>query len=58
MADGSSSSAAHLILTFQAEEKGASASLYGLIIGMNCLTTFIVTPFIGKNVSLFAQRSP
>ncbi len=37
----------------QAEEKGASASVYGLIIGTNCLTSFIVTPFIGKNVSRY-----
>jgi len=39
-----------------AEEKGASASLYGLIIGMNCLTTFIVTPFIGKNLKYIGVR--
>ena len=34
-----------------AEEKGCSATVYGFIIGTNCLTSFIVTPFIGKNVS-------
>lgn len=35
-----------------AEEKGCSATVYGFIIGTNCLTSFIVTPFIGKHVSL------
>ena len=35
-----------------AEEKGCSATVYGFIIGTNCLTSFIVTPFIGKNVSV------
>ena len=34
-----------------AEEKGCNAATYGFIIGTNCLTSFIVTPFIGKNVS-------
>jgi hypothetical protein len=33
-----------------AEEKGASAATYGFVIGTNCLTSFIVTPLIGKNV--------
>ena len=33
-----------------AEEKGFSGSVYGPIIGTNCLTSFIVTPFIGKHV--------
>ena len=33
-----------------AEEKGASAAIYGFIIGTNCLVSFLVTPFIGKNV--------
>lgn len=36
--------------TIQAEEKGATVSIYGFIIGTNCLTSFLVTPFIGKNV--------
>ncbi len=35
-----------------AEEKGCSATVYGFIIGTNCLTSFVVTPFIGKHVSL------
>jgi len=34
-----------------AESKGISASGYGLIIGTNCLTAFIVTPFIGNNLN-------
>ena len=33
-----------------AEEKGATAGIYGFIIGTNCLVSFLVTPFIGKNV--------
>lgn len=37
-----------------AEEKGCSATAYGFIIGTNCLTSFIVTPFIGKNVGVYA----
>lgn len=35
----------------QAEEKGATVSIYGFIIGTNCLTSFLITPFIGKNVT-------
>jgi len=31
-----------------AEKKGETASVYGAIIGMNCLTSFVVTPFLGK----------
>ena len=34
-----------------AEEKGCSALTYGLIIGTNCLTSFLVTPGIGKQVN-------
>ncbi|XP_047493204.1 MFS-type transporter SLC18B1-like isoform X2 [Penaeus chinensis] len=33
-----------------AEEKGASATIYGLIIGTNCLTAFLITPVVGKNL--------
>ena len=33
-----------------AEEKGATATIYGFVIGVNCLTSFLVTPIIGKNV--------
>jgi multisubunit Na+/H+ antiporter MnhG subunit len=35
-----------------AEEKGCSAAIYGFVIGTNCLASFLVTPVIGKNVSL------
>ncbi|XP_063862221.1 uncharacterized protein LOC135101865 isoform X3 [Scylla paramamosain] len=31
-----------------AQQKGCSSTIFGLIIGMNCLTTFLVTPYIGK----------
>ena len=34
-----------------AEEKGCNAATYGFIIGTNCLTSFLVTPYIAKNVS-------
>jgi len=34
-----------------AESKGATASVYGFILGTNCLTTFIVTPIIGRNLN-------
>ncbi len=40
-----------------AEEKGCNAATYGFIIGTNCLTSFIVTPFIGKNVSKSSIQS-
>lgn len=33
-----------------AEEKGCTATIYGFIIGTNCLTSFFVTPFIGEHV--------
>jgi len=33
-----------------AEEKGASATIFGFIIGTNCLTAFLVTPIIGKKL--------
>ncbi|TRY71035.1 hypothetical protein TCAL_08917 [Tigriopus californicus] len=39
-----------------AEEKGCSATAYGFIIGTNCLTSFIVTPFIGKNLRIIGLR--
>ena len=32
------------------EEAGFGASVYGFIIGTNCLTSFLVTPFIGKQL--------
>ena len=35
-----------------AEEKGATATIYGFVIGVNCLTSFLVTPMIGKNVKV------
>jgi len=35
-----------------AEEKGATASVYGFVIGTNCLTSFLVTPIIGKHVNV------
>ena len=34
-----------------AERAGWSSTVYGFIIGTNCLTSFIVTPFIGSHVS-------
>jgi multisubunit Na+/H+ antiporter MnhG subunit len=40
-----------------AEEKGNSASVYGFVIGTNCLTSFLVTPVIGKKVSDVPSRS-
>jgi len=33
-----------------AEEKGQSATVYGFVIGTNCLTSFIVTPVLGKSL--------
>jgi len=36
-----------------AEEKGCNAATYGFIIGTNCITSFFVTPFIGKNLPQF-----
>jgi len=33
-----------------AEEKGASATVYGFVIGTNCLTSFLVTPPLGKSL--------
>lgn len=37
----------------QAQDKGESTTMFGLVIGTNCLTAFLVTPFIGKNVSFY-----
>ncbi|XP_050688452.1 MFS-type transporter SLC18B1-like isoform X2 [Eriocheir sinensis] len=34
-----------------AQKKGCSSTLFGLIIGTNCLTSFLVTPFIGKKLN-------
>eukprot|EP00095_Tigriopus_kingsejongensis_P000690 maker-scaffold58_size443543-snap-gene-1.21 protein:Tk00690 transcript:maker-scaffold58_size443543-snap-gene-1.21-mRNA-1 annotation:"hypothetical protein DAPPUDRAFT_315076" len=39
-----------------AEEKGCTATVYGFIIGTNCLTSFIVTPFIGENLRKIGLR--
>ncbi|XP_057381517.1 MFS-type transporter SLC18B1-like [Daphnia carinata] len=39
-----------------AEDKGATVSIYGFIIGTNCLTSFLVTPFIGKNLKVIGVR--
>jgi len=33
-----------------AEEKGQSATVYGFVIGTNCLTSFLVTPLLGKSL--------
>ncbi|XP_043225677.1 MFS-type transporter SLC18B1-like [Amphibalanus amphitrite] len=33
-----------------AESKGFSASVYGAIIGTNCLVSFVVTPFLGRHI--------
>jgi len=34
-----------------AEEKGQSAGCYGFVIGTNCLTSFLVTPLLGKSLN-------
>jgi len=39
-----------------AELKGVSALGYGLIIGTNCLTAFIVTPFVGKHLKAIGVK--
>ncbi|KAK2711355.1 hypothetical protein QYM36_012517, partial [Artemia franciscana] len=39
-----------------AEDKGATASIYGFIIGTNCLTSFLITPFIGNHLNLIGVR--
>lgn len=39
-----------------AEEKGCNAGVYGFIIGTNCLTSFIVTPYIGKKLRTVGVR--
>ncbi|XP_040578684.1 MFS-type transporter SLC18B1 isoform X2 [Lepeophtheirus salmonis] len=39
-----------------AEEKGFSSAVYGAIIGTNCLTSFIVTPFIGRHLKTIGIR--
>lgn len=33
-----------------AQTKGATATIFGMIIGTNCLTAFLVTPLIGKKL--------
>ena len=39
-----------------AEEKGFSATVYGFVIGTHCLTSFIVTPMIGKNLPKYGVK--
>lgn len=39
-----------------AEEKNATATIYGFVIGTNCLTSFLVTPWIGKNSPKFGVK--
>lgn len=39
-----------------AEEKGCSATMYGFVLGSNCLTTFLITPFIGRNLDIIGPR--
>jgi len=39
-----------------AELKGSSATEYGVIIGINCLVAFLVTPFIGNNLGLLGVK--
>ncbi|XP_059351720.1 MFS-type transporter SLC18B1-like [Daphnia carinata] len=39
-----------------AEDKGATVSIYGFIVGTNCLTSFLVTPFVGKNLKVISVR--
>ena len=39
-----------LLFLPQAQQKGCSSTIFGLIIGMNCLMSFLVTPCIGKKV--------
>eukprot|EP00088_Acartia_fossae_P029130 TRINITY_DN2995_c0_g1_i1.p1 TRINITY_DN2995_c0_g1~~TRINITY_DN2995_c0_g1_i1.p1 ORF type:complete len:597 (-),score=41.24 TRINITY_DN2995_c0_g1_i1:347-2137(-) len=39
-----------------AESKGVYATGYGLIIGTNCLTAFLVTPFIGNNLRVIGVK--
>jgi len=39
-----------------AEMKGATATDYGLIIGVNCLVAFLVTPTIGKHIGAIGVK--
>jgi len=39
-----------------AEIKGATATDYGLIIGTNCLTAFLVTPLVGKHLTFIGVK--
>lgn len=39
-----------------AEMKGASATVYGLIIGTNCLVAFLVTPSIGNQLNVMGVK--
>jgi len=40
-----------------AESKGVSATGYGLIIATNCLTAFLVTPFIGNHLNIIGVKT-
>ena len=39
-----------------AELKGSSATEYGVIIGINCLVAFLVTPFIGNHLNILGVK--
>lgn len=39
-----------------AELKGATATDYGLIIGTNCLMSFLITPFVGNHLSTIGVK--
>ncbi|XP_071515877.1 MFS-type transporter SLC18B1-like [Panulirus ornatus] len=39
-----------------AQEKGCSSFIIGLIIGTNCLTTFLFTPTVGKKLKLIGLK--
>ncbi|XP_059352654.1 MFS-type transporter SLC18B1-like [Daphnia carinata] len=39
-----------------AKDRGATVSIYGFTIGTKCLTLFLVTPFIGKNLKVIGVR--
>lgn len=39
-----------------AQEKGCSSTIFGLIIGTNCLTAFLVTPIVGKKLKTIGVK--
>lgn len=39
-----------------AQEKGATATIFGIIIGTNCLTAFLFTPIIGKKLQTIGVK--